>query len=300
MHIKINIKEFLIFTMIFFSFSSPVFSAAGVSSQIQELEKAYFGYDYPDDTDKARLNRLELAIYGRTYQESMTERINNLYADINTQTQQEQEELARYEENSEERPLPKAESDVKYPVVDKMEQKILKKTYENEDIYNRLARLEKQVFKKESTGSLNERVDALRGKVLYESQPEIDLAMDDDISSSELLDDSKYNYYSYEGSKNRIAKPSAGSIDTFDIDSLEESVFSRKTYGSINERLSKLEQKVFQRTFSDSTEARTQRLLAVTTAQKTAKQYDNNKWMNRLNTGMQIGGVILMILAMIL
>ena len=292
-----RIKKCFIFAMMFFAFCLPVF-ASSVSSQIQELEKAYFGYDYPDDTDKNRLNRLELAIYGRTYQEPVSERISNLYADINTQTQQEQ--LSQNDDISEERPLPKAEGDVKYPIVDKMEQKVLKKTYGNEDIYDRLARLEKQVFKKESTGSLNERVDALRGKVLYESEPEINLAMEDDISSSELMDDSKYNYYTYEKSKNKIAKPSNSSIDTFDIDTLEESVLGHKSYGSIDSRLSKLEQKVFQKTFNDSIEARTQRLLAVTTAQKTAKQYDNNKWMNRLNTGMQIGGVILMILAMIL
>ncbi len=292
-----KIKRCFIFAMIILEISLPVF-AVGISNQIQELEKAYFGYDYPDDTDKNRLNRLELAIYGKTSQEPQAKRIKKLHDDINFQTMQEKTAQNTYVQ--EERPMPKAESDVKYPVVDKMEEKVLKKTYTGEDIYDRLARLEKQVFKKESTGSLNERVDALRGKVLYETQPEIDLAMDDDIFSSELQDDSKYNYYSYKNSKNKIAKPSNNSIDTFDIDSLEESVLGHKSYGSINERLSKLEQKVFQRTFSDSHEARTQRLLAVTTAQKTAKQYDNNKWMNRLNTGMQIGGVILMILAMIL
>ena len=273
------IKKCFIFTMLFFAFSLPV-SAASVSSQLQELEKAYFGYDYPDDTDKNRLNRLELAIYGRTYQEPVSERISNLYADINTQTQQEQ--LSQNDTMPEEKEPLKAESDV------------------NEDIYDRLARLEKQVFKKESTGSLNERVDALRGKVLYDSEPEINLAMEEDISSSELLDDSKYNYYTYGNSKNKLSKPAQSSVDTFDIDTLEESVFGQKSYGSIDSRLSKLEQKVFQKTFNDSVDARTQRLLAVTTARKTAKQYDNNKWMNRLNTGMQIGGVILMILAMLL
>ena len=291
------IKNCFIFTMLFFAFSLPV-SAASVSSQLQELEKAYFGYDYPDDTDKNRLNRLELAIYGRTYQDPVSERISNLYADINTQTQQEQ--LSQNDTMPEEKEPLKAESDVKYPIVDKIEQKVLKKTYGNEDIYDRLARLEKQVFKKESTGSLNERVDALRGKVLYDSEPEINLAMEEDISSSELLDDSKYNYYTYGNSKNKLSKPAQSSVDTFDIDTLEESVFGQKSYGSIDSRLSKLEQKVFQKTFNDSVDARTQRLLAVTTARKTAKQYDNNKWMNRLNTGMQIGGVILMILAMLL
>lgn len=280
---------------------SPVYCAGQISSKIQELEQAYFGYDYPYDSDNSRLDRLELAIYGRTYQESQNERIKNLFNDINSQTQQEeylQDKSSDYQQV--ERPLPKAESDVKYPVVDKMEEKILNKTYQNEDIYVRLSRLEKQVFKKESTGSLSERVDALRGKVLYETQSEIGLDFDDYGSSADLLDDSKYNYYSYESSKNKIAKSYKDSEDTFDIDSLEKSVFGYKTTGSVNERLSKLEQKVFQKTFNDGTEARTQRLLAVTTAQKTAKQYDNNKWMSRLNTGMQIGGVILMILAMIL
>lgn len=284
--------------------TSPAMCSGINNVQIKDLEKAYFGYDYPGESDMDRLDRLEQAIYGRTYQEeSAQERMDNLYSDINILTQQEKiAQSSSSQQYQEEHPLPPAESDVKYPVVDKMEQKVLNKVYQSEDIYKRISRLEKQVFKKESTGSLNERVDALRGKVLDMNV----IALDDDVYENmsnpptDLMDDSKYNYYSYENSKNRISKPQSVEDDTFDIDSLERSVFGHKMSGSIDERLSKLEQEVFQRTFSDDKESRTQRLLAVTTAQKTAKQYDNNKWMNRLNTGIQIGGVILMILAMIL
>ena len=57
---------------------------------------------------------------------------------------------------------------------------------------------------------------------------------------------------------------------------------------------------MFERTFSDDEEARIQRLLAVTTAQKTSSEYDSNKWSQRLNAGMQIGSILLMVLAMIL
>lgn len=53
-----------------------------------------------------------------------------------------------------------------YPTVSQMEQKIFNKTYVNEDITVRLARLEKDVFKVPQSGALADRVDNLRMVVL--------------------------------------------------------------------------------------------------------------------------------------
>ena len=85
------------------------------------------------------------------------------------------------------------------------------------------------------------------------------------------------------------------------MDMLEKEVFGQKYSNEpVKMRLARLENSVFQKTFSGSEDARIQRLLATTTAKKTARYYDNNKLMQHLNTGIQIGGIILMVLAMIL
>ncbi len=218
---------------------------------------------------------------------------------------------------------PAAEAGIKYPVVDKLEQKVFNKTFENEDIYARLSRLEKHTFQKESTLSLSERTDALRNKILGGSKL---VATDINPVTEEILledgskyygdsdsdKDSRYNYYSYENSKNRIPEIESQFEDedvsgdtvyaqNYDLDVLEKQLFGKRfAQEPPSKRLTRLENKVFQRTFNDDNNSRTQRLLAVTTAQKTSKAYDSNKWAQRINTGIQIGSILLMVLAMIL
>ena len=210
-----------------------------------------------------------------------------------------------------------ADSDVKYPVVDKIEQKVFNKDYSSEDIYKRLSRLEKQIYKKESSAPLNERVDKLRASVLANARVMSDSSIALEEYDPEMTgtatdfgtfsDESHYNYYSPQNTKNRVASPtqnidsSGFSSGFYDIDMLEKEVFGKKFQNDpLERRLARLENAVFQKTFSDSEDARIQRLLATTTAKKTAGHYDNNKLMQHLNTGIQIGGIILMVLAMIL
>lgn len=59
-----------------------------------------------------------------------------------------------------------APGETDYPTVSQMEQKLFSKTYTQEDITQRLARLEKEVFKVPQTGALADRVDNLRLVVL--------------------------------------------------------------------------------------------------------------------------------------
>ena len=119
-------------------------------------------------------------------------------------------------------------------------------------------------------------------------------------------DESRYNYYTPQNTRNRVAGPASrfrtdASDANYDLDMLESEVLGRKFANEpVENRLARLENSVFQKTFSGSEDARIQRLLATTTAKKTARYYDNNKLMQHLNTGIQIGGIILMVLAMIL
>ena len=173
---------------------------------------------------------------------------------------------------------------------------------------------------------MNERVDALRDKLLGgEARAAADIAPETEeivldngkkyiearnYSDFGGVDDSHYNYYSYENSKNKIPETDTKNMhddnsvvyaQDYDLDILEKQLFGKRFIQEPpSQRLARLENKVFQRTFNDNQEARTQRLLAVTTAQKTSKEYDSNKWAQRLNTGIQIGSILLMVLAMIL
>jgi len=317
-----KIKHYFLNLLLVIILFCPIAKADSLDSKLKEIEKNYYGYSLNGNIE-SRLSNLEKSLYGHNNKGLSKNRIEKLYNDLNigiatgnasaiqtTDTTNKINDIG-----------PKADAGIKYPVVDKLEQKVFKTTYPNEDIYNRLSRLEKQTFKKESTLSLNERVDALRGRILggekiatTEINPyteEIILengkkyyGMDSDSNNS------NYNYYSYENSKNRVQKVlsennnndfSSASSQNYDLDILEKQLFGKRfTEESPSQRLTRLENKVFERTFSDGDDSRIQRLLAVTTAQKTSKEYDSNRWAQRLNAGMQIGSILLMVLAMIL
>lgn len=300
----------------------PMANAESLDSKLKEIEKSYYGYSLNGSLE-SRLSNLEKSLYGKSNTGLSKNRIEKLYNDLNIGIATGGAVTMQADSNQQQTKDigPKADAGIKYPVVDKLEQKVFKTTYPNDDIYNRLSRLEKQTFKKESTLSLNERVDALRGRILGGEKiatTEINPYTEEIILENgkkyygmdSNTEDSQYNYYSYENSKNRVQKVlpensdndfSSVSGQNYDLDILEKQLFGKRFTEELpSQRLTRLENKVFERTFSDSDDSRIQRLLAVTTAQKTSKEYDSNRWAQRLNAGMQIGSILLMVLAMIL
>lgn len=69
---------------------------------------------------------------------------------------------------------------------------------------------------------------------------------------------------------------------------------------SDNERLNKLENKVFKKTFSGDKISRLERVVSAASAKKNGGVFNENKWERYLSTGIQVGSILLMILAMIL
>ncbi len=327
---KKNIMYFVVFFLLLLT-GYPVFCADNISVRLAEIEKSYYGFTY-SDSPESRLARLEKSVYGSTSKKPQKTRVEKLYKDLNLDAAAKTPAAS----NAPSKDIgPKADANIKYPVVDEMEKMVFKKAYENEDIYARLSRLEKQTFKKESTLSLNERVDALRSRILRGKENKADTVEIDPVREEIVLENgqkyfgdegkasgfninepdenSHYNYYSYENSKNRIPDPYTQNniydegdyaeqyAQNYDLDMLEKTVFGKRYSDELpSKRLARLESKVFDRTFSDGEDSRIQRLLAVTTAQKTSQEYDSNKWARRLNAGMQIGSILLMVLAMIL
>ena len=322
-------KKLLLSIFALLVLSSNSFAADYITTKLNEIEKYFYGYTNKG-SDISRVARVEKDLYGQTSSQSLKNRVDKIYKDMNLGTST-GAAAPMNESYAPAEPVakdigPEAEAGIKYPIVDKLEQKVFQKSYENDDIYNRLSRLEKKIFpndaKRESTLSLNERVDALRDKLLGGAKL---AAVDIDPSREEIIlengqkymgdSDTQYNYYSYEGAKNHIAQPSTSSYSSYpdyddeivgyaqnyDLDVLEKQLFGKRfAQEPPSKRLARLESSLFQRTFSDNDEARIQRLLAVTTAQKTSQEYDSNKWARRLNTGIQIGSILLMVLAMIL
>ena len=69
----------------------------------------------------------------------------------------------------------------------------------------------------------------------------------------------------------------------------------------MDNRLSRLENAMFGTEFSnDDNETRAQRISSAYRAQKSANKYDNNKFSQNMATAMQIGTILLMVLACIL
>ena len=69
---------------------------------------------------------------------------------------------------------------------------------------------------------------------------------------------------------------------------------------SVGERLNKLENKVFKKTFNGDKVTRLERVVSAASAKKNGGVFNENKWERYLATGIQVGSILLMILAMIL
>ena len=299
-------KILLIITIICI-FSNAAFAAIPSSQQLSAIEKQIFGYEYQSENEAKRLNRIETYLYGKISNKVISARINeinnNLGIAVNTQTAKtnpaaplNKNKLPQYE---------KEDPSVNYPIVNNIEEKVLKKTFKTENIYARLDRLEKSVFNEITKDSLNNRVDKLRMAVLNQSNDELVENSDNNEYLSDNFDNNNlsktWNKKSDDNSFLTQSKNKENYMNR-ELSAIEKTVL-KQTFETENvtNRLTRLESNVFQRNFiNESENARLDRLAAVVTAKKTSTQYDNNKLMKGLATGAQIGGILLMILAMIL
>ena len=165
-------------------------------------------------------------------------------------------------------------------------------TYEKENIYKWLDRLEKKIFGSTQDGNLAVRTDRLKAYIKQ------DVVASDPSYHYQQAYSPTQDVESYMGSQNKYEN-----TDIYiQLAGLETTLFS-KTYSQdpVGLRLNRLERKIFQRDFtSDDDYLRIQRLQAAANAQQTARLYEANKIQKYTSTGMQIGSIILMILALIL
>lgn len=288
-----------IFILFVLTAVSPMRVLANV--QLDNIERSLYGIDYSSDTDSVRIERLEKDIYGEKKSGDISKRIKNIqndtgYVENNTSTpvNKNSNNLQNNLSNNLNsnlgnlRPIQQEDATVEYPIVDEMENEVFKTVYKNEDIYKRLDRLEKQVFNRTTSDSLQERVDRL----LISVKPAKQQRIADSYTADELD-----NYYSNSGLEQINDQSVPFQLAALEQDLLRNS-FDRD---NISSRLSRLEQKLFKRTFtSDSDISRLQRIMVAYDAKKNSYKYDNNRRMQNMATVSQIGGILLMILAILL
>ena len=343
---KFIIPAFL-FCMLFVN-SGDVFAQTQAQAQISKIEESLYGFSYGEESDSARLARLEQTVYGKTSAKSDAEKLKKLVKDVaadsigkeitpveDTFADNEPEYI--YEEE------PVATSDVSYPMVDEMERFVFKQSYPKQDIKTRISNLEKKSFNKTyPSDDLNTRVERLKAELnpqssIASSSPQQENVFYDDDTPpltdymlGKYVPPGNFDYEAYNDMMNRrsagygtaygngynssygnsfdsgfgnsFGSNSAPTPKKASLTTVEKKML-RQTFpnDTTENRLSRLETYMFGTQFSsDDVQTRLDRVSSAYQAQKSAGKYDSNKFTQNMATAMQIGTLILMVLACIL
>ena len=289
----------LIFTIFILHNLLPVYSF-GNNDILSVIENNIYGYDYSKDNTQSRVNRLEKTIYGKTQSEKdINKRIKKLSGDISADVIgleiSPSKDTFLAEENEAE------DSSVNYPIVDEIEQKLFNKTYKNRDLHTRIVTIEKKLFGKiYDVDDYSKRMDRIKAKIM----PEMSLAENND---SEYGDGSYYNndtintMHFPENKLNRFSMPFGQRNYTRPYNNYGEYSDRIKTSNNLDDDLTQMEYDMFGTEFSgEDTASRVKRLNSVNKAKKSSRKYDSQKFSQHMSTAMEIGAMILMILAMVL
>ncbi len=281
-------KKIILSLLIPFIFCLAVIGSTVNSETITAIETNMFGYDYNTEPEITRLERIEKQLYGEKRKGNIAQRIKSIQDDtgftvVKAVPNQSQKNL----QNT--LPQLKEDSSVEYPMVDKLEEEVFKTTYKNENIYSRLDRLETKIFNQTSNDSLNNRVDKLASVV----SPKKQIKREETIYSDNDLN----NYY-----RNNGLEPINDQSVPFQLATLEQNILKNDYMNdNISTRLNRLEKEMFSRTFpNDNDVVRLQRIMVAYDAKQDSYKYENNRKMQKMATASQLGGILLMILAMLL
>ncbi len=296
-------------------FSFLIISNPCIASQygaiLDNLENSLYGFTYTTSDDASRLSRIEESVYGQSKpNKSVNERIASLKKDMSADligqeiTPKEDtfaEDEYKYNDKIAEEKMPPAGANVDYPSVNELEQQIFKQQFKNQDLNSRLAKLEKEALGQTfETDAFSSRVERLQAKIKPESlmenkiaQDEGTIPLDKDYSLSGY-EPPEFDYDAYNTRNKKSEKVNLASV--------EKSIFKHSFNNeNMNNRLARLESTMFGTTFdSDTQEDRLRRISSAYKAQKTASRYDSNKFSQNMATAMQIGTILLMILACVL
>lgn len=292
------------------------------NSILDKIENSIYGFTYSNESDSIRLNRLEQKVYGKTSPKSNTNsRIaklkKDLSADLMGQEIEPKVDTFMEEDDYIVHGKEPAEADsMDYPMVDELEKQVFKKEFKGQNLKTRLSNLEKKTFNKSyDKDDLSKRVDRLKAQLKPQSfmangmhQQENDFYnyTPDKMATDYHLNQygTPFDYNTYNRTKNDLAYNSTPAAPTksLNLSKIEKQIYHKKFENEpTSNRLTRIEESVFGTSFpNDSDSERMERLSSAIQAQKTAARYDSNKWNQNVATAVQIGTLILMVLACIL
>ena len=280
---KINLIVFIL--LLFINANMVCFAQSAQDIQLSKIETSIWGFDYQKDDVQKRLSRIENNVFGQASSNlSLDKRIQKLNEALGFESYEDSKKQAYEIDDTE-------VAGVNYPQIDALEYQMFNTTYEKENIYKRLDRLEEKVFNSKSTAPLNERVNKLASVI----SPMKNTGKN--MNSYSYSSDDLNEYYARSG----LETVNEQSIP-FQLAVLEQELL-KNNYNNDNiaNRLTRLEQKLFKRTFqSDNDISRLQRIMVAYDAKKNSYKYENNRKMQNFATFSQIGGILLMILAILL
>lgn len=259
---------------------------------ISKIENELYGFDYINDSETNRVARLEKTIYGKEKSGNINNRLNKISEDILAefigQEIEPTDDTFREDENI-------ADSSVNYPILDEIEQKVFNETYKNRDFHTRIVTIERELFGKiYDVEDYATRMDRIKAEVVPERLAREKVFGYDNTDSITSNDLSGLNHSRFAGrmpyGQENYTRPYANYGD-----------MTGGAYSLGNEDLSQLEYNTFGTEFSnDDTSTRIKRLNSATKAKQSSSKYDSNKFQQRMSTVMEIGAMLLMILAMVL
>lgn len=268
------------------------------NAEITKIENSIYGYDYSNDSEQNRVTRLEKTIYGKSSSGDISKRLKRISGDISAdviglEIKPVRDTFLEEEKSAEE------SSNVSYPLVDEIEMTIFKKTYPERDFHTRIVTIERKLFGKiYDVEDYSSRMDRIKAKVMPERVKKASKFEDDGsyyndkIINSIDLSGTNTSRFSMPFGQKRYTRPYSNYGD------ISESISDNN---QLNDELTQMEYDTFGTEFSnESTESRIKRLNSVNKAKKSSKKYDSQKFAQRMSTAMEIGAMILMVLAMIL
>lgn len=298
-------KILAIFLMFLYIFVFTGFNVEAVTqksdSLITKIENDIYGFDYSNDSAQNRISRLEKTVYGKSSNGDINKRIKKLSGDISADVIG--LEIEPTEDSFKEDEVI-ADSSVNYPIVDEIEQKIFNQTYKNRDFHSRIVAIERKIFGKiYDVDDYSTRMDRIKAKIMPETIAKN--SYNDDFRSQSYYDNDTLTSNDLSGlSGNRFKMPFGQKNYTRPYANYGDMTGGSAMLPSnpnLNDELAQLEYETFGTEFSnEDTASRIKRLNSVSKAKKSASKYDSNKFSQRMSTAMEIGAMILMILAMVL
>lgn len=307
-------KKFALILGIMLLFNTTTY-ASQYTPALGKIESTLYGFQYENENDEIRLDRIEQTVYGNINSGNINTRLaklkNDLAADLMGQEISPKEDTFADESDTWIEQEPMANSNIQYPAVDELELNVFNQKYPSKDIKQRLAALEVKTFGKNYDDDLASRVDRLKAEIKPMSFMDNQIAQSDNVFFDDEIvqldktyhldryeSPNQFDYDAYNARNNKNIFP----IKKANITTVENSILRRSFQNDTMEnRLTRLENAMFGTEFAnDDTQTRVNRISSAYKAQKNATKYDSNKFSQNMATAMQIGTMILMVLACIL